>query len=1288
MSPGNGSGNGPGNGSGNGSDNGARNASRNGSRWFRVADEPRDWENFYRERWSYDRTVRTSHSVNCSGSCSWEVFVKDGLICWELQKTDWPQISADTPNYEPRGCQRGISASWYPYSPVRPKYPYVRGVLLDLYRAERETGKDPVAAWSAIAEDPERKKLWRQARGKAGWRRSTWDEATEIWAAAIIHTIRRYGPDHLASFSPIPAMSMVSFLAGSRFCNLLGGTMLSFYEWYHDLPHIMPMMWGDQTDVHESADWYQSTYWMVIGSNLPMTRTADAHFAAEHKYNGGKIVNLAPNYSDVTKFADLWVPVRPGTDAAFLLACIHVILRECYIERPVPYFRDYVKKYTNLPFVVMLEPNDDGRYLPGRFLRASDIATYANEEHAEWKLLMFDRWTGDVRMPGGSVGFRWESERTGRWNLKSEDAASGESFDPLLSCMDGDEPHEEVPVSFADFTDTFDTTLGATEGKGRRSQTLVRGVPARRIRTADGREVLVSTAFDILMAQMGVGRGLSGHYPIDYDDASVPYTPAWQEQETGVDRNMVLRVAREWAENAEKTEGRCLFITGSGVLHWYHGGSLVYRAQAVMGILTGCMGRNGGGFAHYVGTEKVRPYAAIGCLGNASDWGGTPRHQNSTSYFYFHSDQWRYDGMILDPLWAPWAKTMPSKGRHSADLNALAVRLGWLPFYPQLDRTNSLDLAREARAAGATTDAEVGAWIAHRVKEGELRFALDDPDASENHPKVLWIYRGNLIGTSMRGHEYALKHLLGTHNNVLGEERAQGLVDEVEWHEQAPLGKLDLVVNVNLRMDSSANYADIVLPTAHWYEKYDLTCTDLHSFFHPFTPAHDPPWEARHDWEAFKAVAAKVSELAKEYFPEPVEDVVMTPLITDSSDELAQPMGEVRDWKFDGVEPVSGKTFPKVSVVRRSYTETLERYTTFGPAVCRPNGYGAKGILCDLTPVYRQLMRSHLVGEKHGRPSLERPEQVAEVILRISPESDGELSHTIFRNLEERCGVPLAHLAEAEREIHHHYPDLQSQPRRSITSPHWSAIESDGRTYCPWTLNIETLKPFHTLSGRQEIYFDHRAYRELGEALPTYKPPIDMVQIGDCRPDLAEERSKVFRFLTPHGKWQIHSMFWDTWQMLNLFRGGQVVWLSEIDAKEIGVSDNDWVEIYNENGIATVRAVVSATIPRDTAIMYHSSERHVNVPFSPLARQRGVSDLRGGNNNAPTRIMMNPATMIGGYANWTYFLNYWGTSPSERDCAVLIRKMPLEPGRKKVLYREEDLPTQPHDTPAAPGSRP
>ena len=401
--------------------------------------------------------------------------------------------------------------------------------------------------------------------------------------------------------------------------------------------------------------------------------------------------------------------------------------------------------------------------------------------------------------PRWLCGFPLETEKIGRWNLKPEDATTGEKFETSLSCIDGD--HEDVAVEFADFTHTFDTELGTTEGKGRKATAAARGVPARTVKTADGGTVRVTTAYDLLLAQFGVNRGLSGDYPEDYADATRPYTPAWQEQETGVDREMAVRVAREWADTAEKTKGKCLFITGSGILHWYHGGSLIYRAQAVMGILTGCMGVNGGGFAHYVGTEKIRPFAAIGMLGGASDWGSPPRHQNSTSYFYFHTDQWRYDGMPHDALWAPWAEKFPGKARHSADMNSLAVRSGWLPFYPQLDKKNPLEVIKEARAAGCKTDQEVGDWVAAQFKDDKLRFAINDPDAPENHPKVLWIYRGNLLGTSMRGHEYALKHLLGTHNNVLGEERSKDLVEEIEWHDGAPHGKLDLVYNVNLRMD-------------------------------------------------------------------------------------------------------------------------------------------------------------------------------------------------------------------------------------------------------------------------------------------------------------------------------------------------------------------------------------------------------------------------------------------------------------------------------------------------------
>ena len=99
--------------------------------------------------------MRSTHGVNCTGSCSWKVYVKDGIITWEAQQTDYPSTGADRPEYEPRGCPRGAAFSWYTYSPTRVRYPYVRGVLLEMYRAAKaEHGGDPVAAWASIVDDP------------------------------------------------------------------------------------------------------------------------------------------------------------------------------------------------------------------------------------------------------------------------------------------------------------------------------------------------------------------------------------------------------------------------------------------------------------------------------------------------------------------------------------------------------------------------------------------------------------------------------------------------------------------------------------------------------------------------------------------------------------------------------------------------------------------------------------------------------------------------------------------------------------------------------------------------------------------------------------------------------------------------------------------------------------------------------------------------------------------------------------------------------------------------------
>ena len=322
--------------------------------------------------------VRSTHGVNCTGSCSWKVYVKDGIITWETQQTDYPSVGPDSPEYEPRGCPRGAAFSWYTYSPTRVRYPYVRGVLLQMFReAKAQHDGDPVKAWEHIVENPLRAKAYKSARGKGGLVRATWDEATEIIAAAHVHTIKKYGPDRVAGFSPIPAMSMVSHASGARFVNLIGGSMLSFYDWYADLPVASPQVFGDQTDVPESGDWWNAGYLIMWGSNLPVTRTPDAHWMTEARYRGQKVIAVAPDYADNVKFADEWLPAKPGTDAALAMAMGHVVLKEFFVDRDTPYFTQYVKTYTDLPYLVRLEEAADGEYTAGKFLTASDLPDHA-----------------------------------------------------------------------------------------------------------------------------------------------------------------------------------------------------------------------------------------------------------------------------------------------------------------------------------------------------------------------------------------------------------------------------------------------------------------------------------------------------------------------------------------------------------------------------------------------------------------------------------------------------------------------------------------------------------------------------------------------------------------------------------------------------------------------------------------------------------------------------------------------------------------------------------------------
>jgi nitrate reductase alpha subunit len=444
-----------------------------------------------------------------------------------------------------------------------------------------------------------------------------------------------------------------------------------------------------------------------------------------------------------------------------------------------------------------------------------------------------------------------------------------------------------------------------------------------------------------------------------------------------------------------------------------------------------------------------------------------------------------------------------------------------------------------------------------------------------------------------------------------------------------------------------------VLPTASWYEKNDLNTSDMHPFIHPLSAAVDPVWESRSDWEIYKGIAKKFSEVAANHLG--VEkDVVLTPLMHDTPAELGQPF-DVKDWKKGECEPVPGKTMPAVTVIERDYPNIYKRFTALGPLMSKV-GNGGKGIAWNTQQEVDLLgalnYRVTEDGPTKGLPRIDTDIDACEVILALAPETNGEVAVKAWKALSEATGREHAHLALPRQDDKVRYRDVQAQPRKIISSPTWSGVESEHVSYNAGYTNVHELIPWRTLTGRQQLYQDHPWMRAFGETLCVYRPPVDTKSV---RPILGKRSNGnpevVLNFITPHQKWGIHSTYTDNLLMLTLSRGGPIVWISEVDARKAGIVDNDWIEAYNLNGALTARAVVSQRVPEGMVLMYHAQEKIVNTPGSEIMK------TRGGIHNSVTRTCPKPTHMIGGYAQQSYGFNYYGTVGSNRDEFVIVRKM-------------------------------
>jgi nitrate reductase alpha subunit len=319
-------------------------------------------------------------------------------------------------------------------------------------------------------------------------------------------------------------------------------------------------------------------------------------------------------------------------------------------------------------------------------------------------------------------------------------------------------------------------------------------------------------------------------------------------------------------------------------------------------------------------------------------------------------------------------------------------------------------------------------------------------------------------------------------------------------------------------------------------------------------------------------------------------------------------------------------------------------------------GNGGKGIAWNTVDEVEALKALNGVvtepGATQGMAKIETDIDAAEVVLMLAPETNGHVAVKAWDALSKITGEDHKHLALHREDEKIRFRDIQAQPRKIISSPTWSGLESEKVSYNSGYTNVHELIPWRTLSGRQQFYQDHAWMRAFGEGFCVYRPPVDMKTVKPVQGYKPNGNNEVvLNFITPHQKWGIHSTYTDNQIMLTLNRGGPVVWLSETDARSVGIADNDWIELYNSNGAIAARAVVSQRVNAGMCLMYHAQEKIINTPGSEVTGQRG------GIHNSVTRAVLKPTHMIGGYAQLSYGFNYYGTIGTNRDEFVIVRKM-------------------------------
>lgn len=295
-----------------------------------------------------ETVVRTVCSPNCTGACGLNAFIRDGRIVRIQQASDYPD-----PAYNPRGCMKGLSFIQSMYGPDRIKTPLIRA----------------------------------GARGEGKWREATWDEVLDYIASRVAEVVKRDGAKSVYFFPQLPGTGPIQKGSATRLAALLEASHGTFYDFNGDLPLAAPITFGVQCSDHESKDWSDAKYLLLVGANPVETRIPDAHFLFDATDNGAKMVVIDPVFSPTAAKADQWISLRPGTDAALGLGMAHVIVKEKLADL------DFMTKYSDAPLLV----RDD----TGKRLRASELREGANGNF----FVLWDTTAGKpVEVPNDRLG--------------------------------------------------------------------------------------------------------------------------------------------------------------------------------------------------------------------------------------------------------------------------------------------------------------------------------------------------------------------------------------------------------------------------------------------------------------------------------------------------------------------------------------------------------------------------------------------------------------------------------------------------------------------------------------------------------------------------------------------------------------------------------------------------------------------------------------------------------------------------------------------------------------------